>query len=958
MRFLSITTSKLKHSLLPFVFCLFSGVMMAQSTSVKGVVVDDANENPINLVSVKIEGTLLEVFSDDSGAFELQGDLPLGEQILFVFKEGYVSKRYPVVINENQTLDLGMLFLKEDIAKEAEQIGIISLSDNELAGDDSVLFNVSGLLQSTQDVFLRAAAFDFSATFFNPRGYDNNRGKILINGMEMNKFSTGRPQWTQWGGLNDIQRNRTLSMYSHANEFQFGDLAGTTNIDMRASSMRKGGRISYASSNRSYQGRIMASYNSGILAGGWAYSILMSRRFGEEGFIDATLYDANSFAASVEKRINDKHSLNFTGFYAPNRRGLSNAITQEIKDLKGRRYNPEWGFQNGKMRNVRTREIEQPVFMLNHFWDINENISLNTNVGYQFGKIGTTRIDNGGTRKVVDSNGDVAYLGGARNPSPIYYQNLPSYFLRFENPSLADFGRAYQAQEEFLADGQFNWDAVYLANINNLANGGNSTYILKEDIENENMVSFNSILNAKLRDNITLNASVDYRANTIENYAEVVDLLGGQQFLDIDFFADEDGQSSNFELTRSAQADVRNPDRLVVEGDRYEYNFEFDAQEYNVFAQTQFQYSWVDFYVGANFGQTSYQRTGLYENGYFEGDLSFGEGEKLNFDIFGAKLGGIFKIKGGHYIDANAAYMQDAPSLRNSYINPRQNHLVVPDVKEVVSTHADLSYVYRSPIIQARLSGFYTRFEDGTSVGFYFSQDDETGAFLQEVMTGINQLHLGMEFGIEAQVTPTIKLKAAGTVGQHIYDNNPNIAFYSQDPINPEFPNDNTQPLIFGEGTAALKNYRVEGGPQTALQLGFEYRDPNYWNIGITSNYYSNAYVSPAGITRSDLFFSGVTNPDPDIARQLLAQEDFGEYMLFNAIGGKSWRVGDYYLGFFAVINNILGEDFITGGFEQGRVGGYNGLLEQENSYGGNPFGNRYFFGSGTTYYLNVYLRF
>ena len=66
------------------------------------------------------------------------------------------------------------------------------------------------------------------------------------------------------GRLKRYSKKPNLSMNTHANEFQFGDLAGTTNIDMRASGQRKGGRVSYASSNRSYQGRVMGSYNSGI----------------------------------------------------------------------------------------------------------------------------------------------------------------------------------------------------------------------------------------------------------------------------------------------------------------------------------------------------------------------------------------------------------------------------------------------------------------------------------------------------------------------------------------------------------------------------------------------------------------------------------------------------------------------------------------------------------------------
>ena len=46
----------------------------------------------------------------------------------------------------------------------------------------------------------------------------------------------------------------------------------------------------------------MASYASGLLDGGWSYAFMASRRWGNEGYQDATLYDANSFFATVEKK--------------------------------------------------------------------------------------------------------------------------------------------------------------------------------------------------------------------------------------------------------------------------------------------------------------------------------------------------------------------------------------------------------------------------------------------------------------------------------------------------------------------------------------------------------------------------------------------------------------------------------------------------------------------------------
>jgi len=103
-------------------------------------------------------------------------------------------------------------------------------------------------------VFLNAAAFDFSSTFFRPRGLDNANGKLLINGIEMNKQFNGRPQWANWGGVNDVQRNQEFSRGLSPSDYTFGDLAGSTNLTMRASKYRKGGRVSVASANRSYRG--------------------------------------------------------------------------------------------------------------------------------------------------------------------------------------------------------------------------------------------------------------------------------------------------------------------------------------------------------------------------------------------------------------------------------------------------------------------------------------------------------------------------------------------------------------------------------------------------------------------------------------------------------------------------------------------------------------------------------
>lgn len=940
-----------------FSLCCFFGIY-AQN-SVKGVVVDGKDEKPIKGVTVAIKDTSVSVLTNDNGAFIIE-NLTNGNYIVEISYKGYETQNFPLELS-GLPVDLSTIYLYKDI-EELSDISIVNITDDELNSDDGFIDNVAGLLQSSRDVFNRAAAFDFSATFFRPRGLDNANGKVLINGIEMNKLFNGRPQWANWGGLNDLQRNQAFTRGIGPNENTFGDVAGVNNITMRASAYGAGTRVSYASANRSYQGRVMASHSSGALDNGWSYAILASRRFGGEGYINGTLYDANSFFASIEKQLGEDHSLNFNFIYAQNRRGRATALTEEIYQLKGRQYNPFWGNLNGDQKNTRERRIIEPIFMLNHYWDLSEKTTLNTNLSYQTGLIGNTRIDNGGTR-LVNFDGQDVYIGGARNPSPDYYQNLPSYFLNVDNPTAFDFQQAYLAREQFVNDGQFNWENLFTANLSQAAMGGNSIYVVQEDRVDDTQISINSILFSELTENIKLNAAVSYRSLQNETYAKVKDLLGGTGFLDVDFFAETQlGQNAS----NLAQSDVRNPNRIARTGERYKYNYELNATVADAFVQAQFNYTNIDFYLGGSVNRTTYQRNGLYENGYFQGgNLSFGKSEKLDFTNFGVKGGFTYKISGQHLLDFNSGYLSKAPTIRNSFENARQNNNTVENLESENIITFDGSYILRTPLVSARLTGYYTQFDNGTDIAFFFTESGTT--FTQEVMTNISRRNVGGELGIEAQITPTLKLKGVAAMGQFTYSNNPDI-YYSSD----DFSSD----VRFGDGTTKLKNLRVAGGPERAFQLGFEYRDPDYWWFGATVNHFSRAFVDPSALKRSgafaidfdlvpdDVLLGGnITGPilndyDPDIARDLLTQEQFPSYFLVNLTGGKSWRVGDYFVGFFATVNNLLNQEFRTGGFEQSRRVGFRDQIQEQSNPNGPVFGNRYFFGLGTTYFVNVYLRF
>jgi hypothetical protein len=916
-----------KNSIIFLIGLLAFCTSFAQQTVVEGSVKDLTTNQALAEVTVSFEGLLLSTQTDALGVFLFSSDVPLGEQVLTLTKEGYRVARYPIVVNEGKTLNIQDMMMSLDDLDD--DLFTITLSDDELNDDTSGADNISGLLSSSQDVFQRAAAFEFSSSFFRVRGLNSDNGNVLMNGIEMNKVFNGRPQWSNWGGLNDVLRNQELTTGLAPSSYNFGGILGTTNINLRASEYRSGSRITYSSSNRSYTNRVMATHASGVVKGGWSYAFSLGRRWGNEGFQDGTFYDANSFFVSVEKKINDKHSLNFTGFYTPNKRGKSSPNTQEVYDLKDIKYNEYWGYQDGEKRNSRVKRIAEPVLMLNHYWDFTDKTSLNTNVAYQFGELGNSRLD---------------YAGGA-NPSPAYYQGLPSYFLAdTDGPDLAG---AYSAYQNFTEGGQLDWNRLYDANVTNNLTGDNAAYVLYEDRSDDTQLSVNTIFNSDLSENITLNAAVNYKRLKSHNFAEIIDMLGSTTgYLNVDSFD-------------QVQFDLQNPDLVVGEGDTFRYNYNLEANIVSTFAQAQFKYNKIDFFLAGSITKTDYQREGLYQSEVYA-DNSFGKGEKVEFTGVGAKGGFTYKFSGKHLLVANAGYLTKAPTIRNTFSNSRDNHTIVGDqsgfgITEEKITSFDLNYVYRSPIVKARLTGYFTKMQDANEVSFYYADGisgiDSGTAFVQEILEGIDKRHLGIEFGIEAQVIPTIKLTGVASVGQYTYDNNPNLLLSSSD---------FTAGLDFGE--ANLKDYKIAGGPQHAFSLGFEYRDPNYWWFGTTANFMSNAYVDVSPLTRTENFYldtDGLPFPDydPALAKELLRQEKFDSYMVWNAVGGKSWKVGDKYISLFVSLNNILNTQFKTGGFEQGRNANYQSLKEDVNAPK-RRFGPKYWFGRGTTYFMNLNLRF
>lgn len=920
----------MKKWILALYFLYQNVSVFAQSgTGVFGVIVDSKTQNPLQSVVVSIQNTLFTQLTDTDGKFSFDS-VPTGTHLILIKSDQYKNQLIQIEIISNTMTDLGIVFLENDITQEKEGV-LLSLFETDLGDETNGSESTSSLLQSTRDIFLQAAAFNFGSARFSVRGLDSKYANVMIQGISMNRVADGRPQYNNWGGLNDATRNQEFTNGSSPSEYFFGGMGGTQEINTRASIYRPGTRISFLSANTNYSFRVMATTASGMDKNGWAYVVSAGNRWAENGYFDGTNYAAYSTFASVEKKINDNHSLNFTAIYASNKRGKSSPNTAEQSELVGTKYNSYWGFQEGEKRNSRVKRVEEPLFLLTHYWKVNPNTNWNTTISYQNGQIGNSRID----------------YTKADNPDPTYYRKLPSYYanLFYDYEYLGNtpqnIANAKEARERFLYNKQLNWKELYRINEESKANG--SRFVLYEDRNDEKSINCNTNLSSQLSDNILLTAGVNYLNSKTNNFKSMLDLLGGN------FFSD----TNTFGIGEQQYSDLNNKDRKVGVGDLFGYNYQINVSKLEAFTQFKFVYKQFDFYLAQTFSSTRFSREGFYKNGYYSRN-SFGKSKEVNFDTFGFKGGLTYKISGRNYFDCNSIYMTKSPTSREVFSNARVNNTVTDGISSETIKGIDLSYILKFPRFKARFTGYFSEILNATDINLYYADavdSSANGVFVSEAITGINKRNKGLESGIEYQLASTFKITAVAAYGDYRITNNPNLRL-SYD----------VSASVSDVEKTYLAGLKQAGIPQQAYSFGVEYRDPKYWWIGANANFISNNFLDVSNIRRTDNFYTSEDNynipKNETLIASYLKQEKFNSFYLFNLLGGKSWKVNNYYFGLFAIVNNVLNQTYKTGGFEQSRNATYRQVFEDSQSGGASVFAPKYFYGYGRTYMVNFYVSF
>jgi hypothetical protein len=883
--------------------------LYSQQNVYKVTIIESGTNNPITDAKIQIGDAVQAAKGTAGGTFELS--LTQGKQYVAIIADGYQT--YETEIDFGNITDLGTIRLQRvsNLNQEIDYISEIELDDEIASGQ-----NTSALLSSSKDVFSSMSGFNLGIFRFRQRGYESHNSLIYINGMKMNEVERGQPVFSIFGGLNDAVRNQAYSNGLLPSDETFGSLGGTTVINTRASGFRKQIKVAYAAANSQYRHRLMVTAATGMMENNWSFAVSASRRVGEEGYVQATTYDAWAYLLSVEKKINSKHSIAFTAFASPSERGMQNGSTEEVYNLTGNNYyNSNWGWQDGKKRNSRVRKSHQPVLTLNHFWQIDEKTNLTTSLGYVFGRDGQYALS----------------WGEADDPRPDYYRNLPSYF---SNPDIQQ-----AVADKFKNDpstNQVNWAKIYQKNREETDSDGKymAKYIVEDRRNDHNIFSFNTVLNTALKENISLQAGAEIRNVKTKYFKEIQDLLGADYWLDIDKYAKRDYPTNE----NAYQSDLNNPNRKAVTGDLFGYNYIINHTEMNLWTLLRMKFDAVDVYFGPQLSNTSFYREGLARTGLFPNN-SFGKAQTHNFGNYALKGGFTYKITGRHFVDGNVATMTRAPFYRNIYLSPRTRDNVMNNIKSEKITSADLSYITRSPYVQARITGYYTTIGDKTESTSYY--DDSFGSYVNMAMSGADQRYMGIEAGLKLKLSQTTTLETAFAHGKYEYTNNPLITV----------SHDATAEMLVENEKSYIKGFYVEGTPQTAVTAEITYNSPKYWWISFGGNYAANAFLDFSPMKRILSLYQNAADADYDIIKNYVAQTRLPEAVTFDLSGGYSIRLRNNYLSFMFNLQNVFNKKNIkTGGYESMRVN----LSDLESA----RFDPRYFYAYGTTFFFQVSYRF
>lgn len=650
---------------------------------------------------------------------------------------------------------------------------------------------------------------------------------------------------------------------------------------------------------------------SGEWGSGWSYAAALDARTGRDLLSEGIFTNAMTAALRLGKHLGDGHQIALLVVVPPSARGTRLSSTEETFALTGDRlYNPAWGFQNGKVRNSRVRRETVPLAVVSYRGPFFAATTLSAALGVEAG---------------VSSYSMLGWYN-ARTPMPDNYRYLPSYTADRETEA------AWRADDARYT--QINWDGMIASN--RMADG-HAVYALEERAERLCNLHFNATFTTDLSPGLRLEYGLSFRREASRSYKQMRDLLGAEYITDIDqFLVDDDTYGTLL------QNDLRRPDRIIHQGDRFGYDYTLTTCDLNLRVAASYRADRLRADVVAVVGSAWVLRRGHMEKELFPGSQSFGPSRQLRFAPYTFRLSVGWAFSPRSYLAAVAVAGASAPDPMALFCQPLYNNRTVDDPVPERFFGGELNYRFTSAMVELQCTAFVTTTLDGMAARRYF--DDMAGVYANLQTGGLGRLALGVEAAAELRLSYRWRLSLAASAGRYRFIRNPRVTVLSDV--------DNT--AIDTRAESFMGGCTTGGSPQLTACAGINYFGPRGWGFRFSAGYAGERYVEPEPLRRTERIArqGGVT---AEAFESFTSQTQLDDAFTADASLFKSFYFEHSRLTVSLLVRNLVGSrDMPYNGYESLRVRrqGVGDAIFRA------PHAMRYTYAYPRSFYLTVSYRF
>lgn len=759
----------------------------AQSVgTVKGRVVDNLDNKPVAGAKVQLipSSKPLRAKTDEDGNYVIE-NVPYGDYSMVISMIGMDTLKESLEVNEamvTKDLGFGKTLEQEEVnvignlVKDRKTPVAVSTIGTREINEELGSQDLPMILNSKPGVHATQQGGGDGDARITIRGFDQRNVGVMIDGVPVNDMENGWVYWSNWFGLDAITAQIQVQRGLGATKLAMPSVGGTMNIITQSTGGKRQIKVRQEYGTGHFL-RTSLSYKSGTLKNGWGILFSGSYKQGN-GWVDGLNTQGAFYYLKIQKRIKN-HVISLSGFGAPQqhgqrsysqpieywdseyarKQGIPDSLIDAVRD-RGIRFNQHWGYRtiDGKEKvfNERRNYFHKPQITLKDFWKVNDKFSW-SNMAY-------VSIGRGGGQRYFNSTSTITY----------------------DNEGLIDWDTIVYANKWKTLFGQTTTTADALYHPTELK----SSQILSASVNNHFWVGGLSQFDYKVNEKWNMAGGLDYRYYRGEHYNVILDLLGGDYFVnEADLNAATTMKREGDKIAREDRPYQNHRDGLVQWGGGF-LQAEYSHGRWSAFANasvvTNF-YKGVDYFrkkqlvVGDTTLDIGYNDTVVYNGVSYDRNSA---GLKDHATPWVSKTGFTFKVGANlnltekSNIFLNLGYLSRTPQFSNVIDNTRNR--VFDELLNEKIIAAELGYGFRSKKLSLNVNTYITHWENRPlPFGLSIPDPQDPTEFISVNVPGMDALHMGAEVDAAYRITKKLTLEGMVSIGNWTWNSSEDVVVFT-----------------------------------------------------------------------------------------------------------------------------------------------------------------------------------